>query len=99
MLKYPASPLFGLRRRIGLSRHFSTRDTSVCGINPGPAGTTAAYQNETRYEVPAGKWGSVQAYPLCDLYQGNVYDLFGPDTGKDAYGYKPVGVCFNSWNK
>ncbi|MER5757697.1 hypothetical protein [Streptomyces sp. NPDC002082] len=60
---------------------------------------TYTVKNETRYEVPAGKWGSVQAYPLYDLYQGDVYNLFGPDTGKDAYGYKPVGVCFNSWNQ
>lgn len=60
---------------------------------------TYTVKNETRYEVPAGKWGSVQAYPQYDLYIGDVYNLFGPDTGKDAYGYKPVGVCFNSWNQ
>lgn len=62
-------------------------------------GSPYTVKNETRYEVPAGAWGSVQAYPLCDLSQGEVYNLWGPDTGKDAYGYKPVGVCFNSWNQ
>ncbi|MFE2529324.1 hypothetical protein ACFXEL_34430 [Streptomyces sp. NPDC059382] len=56
-------------------------------------------KNETRYEVPAGKWGSVQAFPLYDVYRADVYRLFGSDTGKDVYAYKPVGVCFNSWNQ
>lgn len=56
-------------------------------------------KNETRYEVPAGKWGSVQAFPLYDVYLGDVYRMFGSDTGKDVYAYKPVGVCFNSWNQ
>ncbi|WP_411105152.1 hypothetical protein [Streptomyces sp. cmx-4-9] len=60
---------------------------------------TYTVKNENRYEVPAGKWGVVQAFPLYDLYQGDVYNLWGPDTGKDAYASKPVGVCFNSWNQ
>lgn len=61
---------------------------------------TYTVKNETRYEVPAGKWGSVQAYPLYDQYQGDAYSADGRwDTGKKVWAYKPVGVCFNSWNQ
>ncbi|MER5763886.1 hypothetical protein [Streptomyces sp. NPDC002082] len=71
---------------------------SLAGMGWGVTNTYTV-RNGKRYEVPAGRWGTVQAYPLCDPYQGDVCNLWGPDTGKDAYAYKPVGVCFNSWNQ
>ncbi|MFD9973404.1 hypothetical protein ACFWZR_03695 [Streptomyces sp. NPDC059017] len=58
-----------------------------------------AVSNQTRYEVPKGKFGTVQAYPLYDQYIGNVYEGTSGSwpTGKKVYAYKPVGVCFNQW--
>ncbi|MEV8534724.1 hypothetical protein [Streptomyces sp. NPDC051211] len=56
-------------------------------------------KNETRFEVPAGKFGTVQAYPLYNMHQGDVWEGLQPSlpTGKRVYAYKPVGVCFNQW--
>ncbi|MFJ8078975.1 hypothetical protein ACIQ7Q_34850 [Streptomyces sp. NPDC096176] len=55
--------------------------------------------NQSRYEVPRGKFGTIQAYPLFDQYVGDVWEgVSGAfPTGKRAYAYKPVGVCFNQW--
>ncbi|MBT2406333.1 hypothetical protein J7I97_03490 [Streptomyces sp. ISL-87] len=60
---------------------------------------TYSIKNETRFEVPEGKWGSVQAFPLYDVYEGNAYQGVGGNlpTGKKVWAYKPVGVCFNQW--
>ncbi|MGI5485166.1 hypothetical protein [Streptomyces lavendofoliae] len=55
---------------------------------------TYTVKNETRYEVPKGKMGTVEAYPLYDLYIGVGHDRFGTPLGK-VYAYKPIGVCFN----
>ncbi|MFD5883419.1 hypothetical protein [Streptomyces yangpuensis] len=60
--------------------------------------STYAVKNETRYEVPAGKWGTVQAFPLYDVFEGDAYSgVGGLPTGKRVWAYKPVGVCFNQW--
>ncbi|MFF1561886.1 hypothetical protein [Streptomyces sp. NPDC058279] len=58
-----------------------------------------AVKNETRYEVPAGKCGTVQAFPLYDVYQADAYtgSTGNYPTGKKVWAYKPVGVCFNQW--
>ncbi|GGW25335.1 hypothetical protein [Streptomyces xantholiticus] len=55
--------------------------------------------NQTRYEVPRGRFGTVQAFPLYDQYVGEVWEgVSGAfPTGKHVYAYKPVGVCFNQW--
>ncbi len=60
---------------------------------------TYGVKNETRYEVPDGKWGVVQAFPLYDVYEGYVYVGVGGNlpTGKRVWANKPVGVCFNQW--
>ncbi|MFD6115303.1 hypothetical protein ACFWG0_35130 [Streptomyces yangpuensis] len=62
---------------------------------------TSSYgvKNETRYEVPAGKWGTVQAFPLYDVFEGDAHHGVGGGlpTGKKVWAYKPVGVCFNQW--
>ncbi|MFB6513104.1 hypothetical protein ACFCXF_14440 [Streptomyces virginiae] len=60
---------------------------------------TYSVKNETRYEVPDGKWGVVQAFPLYDVYEGDVYVGVGGGlpTGKRVWASKPVGVCFNQW--
>jgi|GEM_PF-6634558 len=49
--------------------------------------------DQTRYEVPKGKFGTIEAYPLYDVYPITIYK-----SGKKAGGgavMKPVGVCFN----
>ncbi len=58
-----------------------------------------AVSNQTRYEVPKGKFGTVQAYPLYNLYEGWVYEGVSGKipTYKRAWAYKPIGVCFNQW--
>ncbi|MFD9221214.1 hypothetical protein ACFWDI_14640 [Streptomyces sp. NPDC060064] len=53
-------------------------------------------ENQTRYEVPKGKFGTVQAYPLYDLYTFNVKIL---NAKKPGWAMKPVGVCFNQWTE
>jgi hypothetical protein len=55
--------------------------------------------NQTRYEVPRGKFGTVQAFPLYEQYIGEVWEgVSGAfPTGKRVFAYKPVGVCFNQW--
>ncbi|MEU5069192.1 hypothetical protein AB0G95_34705 [Streptomyces virginiae] len=62
---------------------------------------TSSYgvKNETRYEVPEGKWGTVQAFPLYDVFEGDAHAGVGGGlpTGKRVWAYKPVGVCFNQW--
>ncbi|MEV5138929.1 hypothetical protein AB0K71_28930 [Streptomyces syringium] len=51
-------------------------------------------ENQTRYEVPRGKFGTVQAYPLYDKYSFNA-TMGG--IKKPGWAMKPVGVCFNQW--
>ncbi|MGO4635024.1 hypothetical protein AB4225_29465 [Streptomyces sp. 2RAF24] len=59
---------------------------------------TATYSvsNQTRFEVPAGRFGTVQAYPLYNMYQGTVYDTLQVPKGY-VFAYKPIGVCFNQF--
>ncbi|MFF5439684.1 hypothetical protein [Streptomyces achromogenes] len=52
--------------------------------------------NETRYEVPARKFGTVEAYPLYHHYRVKI---FGPIGGQTVEVYKPIGVCFNQWSE
>ncbi|MFD0723211.1 hypothetical protein [Streptomyces globosus] len=56
-------------------------------------------RNETRFEVPDGKWGTIQAFPLFETYEGEAWSGAGGEfpTGKRVWAYKPVGVCFNQW--
>lgn len=57
-------------------------------------------KDETRFEVPRGRYGFVEAYPLYDKYEGDIYFKFQDrKTGAKAYAMKPVGVCFNQWTK
>ncbi|WP_431043742.1 hypothetical protein ACQUSR_18875 [Streptomyces sp. P1-3] len=58
---------------------------------------TYTVENQTRFEVPKGKYGYVEAYPLYDQYTFKVYKD-GKKKG-DGYAMKPVGVCFNQWAK
>ncbi|MFI1939636.1 hypothetical protein ACH44C_21075 [Streptomyces purpureus] len=57
---------------------------------------TYTVSNQTRYEVPKGKFGVIEAYPLYNLYKGTAYDATGSPYGT-VYAYKPVGVCFNQY--
>ncbi|MER6738117.1 hypothetical protein [Streptomyces puniciscabiei] len=50
--------------------------------------------NETRYEVPSGKHGNVEAYTLYEHYLVTV-PWHGFTRKVDAL--KPIGVCFNQW--
>ncbi|MEU7046697.1 hypothetical protein AB0A77_37435 [Streptomyces varsoviensis] len=50
---------------------------------------TYKVENQTRYEVPQGKNGTIEAYPLSHHYQVNAFG--------GVQVYKPVGVCFNQW--
>ncbi|MGW5852491.1 hypothetical protein ACWFQ8_31965 [Streptomyces sp. NPDC055254] len=61
--------------------------------------STYTVKNESRYEVPAGKWGAIQAFPLYDVYEGEAWAGVGGDlpTGKRVWAHKPIGVCFNQW--
>jgi hypothetical protein len=52
--------------------------------------------NETRYEVPAHKFGTVEAYPLYHHYRVKI---FGPRGSQAVEVYKPIGVCFNQWSE
>ncbi|MFB7176866.1 hypothetical protein ACFCYI_04055 [Streptomyces sp. NPDC056257] len=63
--------------------------------------STYGVKNESRYEVPEGKWGAIQAFPLYDIYEGEAWSGAGGDlpTGKRVWAYKPVGVCFNQWTQ
>ncbi|MBM4796416.1 hypothetical protein HXP44_31380 [Streptomyces sioyaensis] len=60
---------------------------------------------ETRFEVPKGKFGTIEAYVQYALYRGDIYtnNGMGVDpkfpTGKMATVMKPIGVCFNEWAK
>lgn len=58
---------------------------------------TYTVENQTRYEVPRGKYGYVEAYPLYDQYTFNVYK--GGRKKGSGYAMKPVGVCFNQWTE
>ncbi|MEU9989050.1 hypothetical protein AB0E10_20080 [Streptomyces sp. NPDC048045] len=51
---------------------------------------TYKVSNESRYEVPRGKYGHIEAYTLYHHYQVRI--MFGV---VDVF--KPVGVCFNQW--
>ncbi|MEU3030342.1 hypothetical protein ACPCBC_24455 [Streptomyces incarnatus] len=50
--------------------------------------------NETRYEVPKGKHGTVEASTLLEHYRVQV-PWHGITRPVDVY--KPIGVCFNQW--
>jgi hypothetical protein len=53
--------------------------------------------NETRYEVPRGKFGTVEAYTLMHHYRVAIFQSW-PFPGAHVVDvYKPVGVCFNQW--
>ncbi|GGV53583.1 hypothetical protein [Streptomyces spectabilis] len=51
-------------------------------------------ENQTRYEVPKGRFGTIQAYPLYDHY---TYQAVLGKIKRSGYVLKPVGVCFNQW--
>ncbi|MEU2563171.1 hypothetical protein ABZ626_28080 [Streptomyces longispororuber] len=51
-------------------------------------------ENQTRYEVPKGRFGTIQAYPLYDHY---TYQAVFANKKYAGYVLKPVGVCFNQW--
>ncbi|MFD5737853.1 hypothetical protein ACFWIY_34350 [Streptomyces sioyaensis] len=55
-------------------------------------------KDETRFEVPKGKFGYVQAFPLYEHYRGTAYDQFDIPRG-EVHAYKPVGVCFSEYAK
>ncbi|WP_369392388.1 hypothetical protein AB5J72_35995 [Streptomyces sp. CG1] len=55
---------------------------------------TYKVSNETRYEVPSGKHGNVEAYPLYEHYLATV-PWHGFSRKVDVL--KPIGVCFNQW--
>ncbi|WP_406003894.1 hypothetical protein [Streptomyces sp. NBC_00829] len=72
-------------------------DASVVSAGIGFSVTKSyTVENQTRYEVPKGKFGTVQAYPLYDLYTFNAKIL---DMKKSGWAMKPVGVCFNQWTE
>jgi hypothetical protein len=50
--------------------------------------------NETRYEVPRGKYGNIEAYTLYEHYLVTV-PWHGFTRQVDVL--KPIGVCFNQW--
>lgn len=54
--------------------------------------------NETRYEVPKGKFGTIEAYTLLHHYKVRVSIPHWPIPGVRLVDvYKPIGVCFNQW--
>ncbi|MEV8321284.1 hypothetical protein AB0Q95_44770 [Streptomyces sp. NPDC059900] len=61
--------------------------------------TTRKYgvSDQTRYEVPKGKHGTIEAYPLYDNYPIKIYKN-GKKAGAGTV-LKPVGVCFNQWSE
>ncbi|GAA3084526.1 hypothetical protein ACFQ0X_00785 [Streptomyces rectiviolaceus] len=61
--------------------------------------TTRKYgvSDQTRYEVPKGKHGTIEAYPLYDNYPIKIYKD-GKKAGSGTV-LKPVGVCFNQWSE
>ncbi|MGW1809596.1 hypothetical protein [Streptomyces sp. NPDC002078] len=59
---------------------------------------TYTVTDQTAFDVPKGKFGTIEAYPLYDLYgfyESSIVDGKKIGTGKVL---KPVGVCFNQWN-
>jgi hypothetical protein len=58
---------------------------------------TTTIEDQTRYEVPKGKFGHIEAYPLYDMYTFNVSLLGGKK--RAAWAMKPAGVCFNQWTE
>ncbi|MFI7408617.1 hypothetical protein ACIBU0_08125 [Streptomyces sp. NPDC049627] len=56
---------------------------------------TTTVEDQTRYEVPKGKFGYIEAYPLYDMYNFNVY--YGGHNKGASWAMRPVGVCFNQW--
>lgn len=54
-------------------------------------------EDQTRYEVPKGKFGYIEAYPLYDMYTYSVYS--GSKNLGASWAMKPVGVCFNQWTE
>ncbi|MEU2049297.1 hypothetical protein ABZ757_28050 [Streptomyces albidoflavus] len=59
--------------------------------------STYGVEDQTRYEVPKGKYGYIEAYPLYDMWTFNVYKD-GKNKGA-SWAMKPVGVCFNQWTE
>ncbi|MFI6009729.1 hypothetical protein ACIBAG_13050 [Streptomyces sp. NPDC051243] len=58
---------------------------------------TTTVEDQTRYEVPRGKFGYIEAYPLYDMYTFNVY--YGGQNKGSSWAMRPVGVCFNQWTE
>lgn len=56
---------------------------------------TFALKQETRYEVPKGNLGFIEAYPTFDQYTINAY--VNGELKKTGWWLKPTGVCFNQW--
>ncbi|MFD6475691.1 hypothetical protein ACFWEH_19565 [Streptomyces anulatus] len=49
--------------------------------------------DQSRYEVPKGKYGTIEAYPLCGNYPIKIHKN-GRKSGSGTV-LKPVGVCSN----
>ncbi|MFG2890276.1 hypothetical protein [Streptomyces sp. NPDC048248] len=82
-MKAEASGEFGVSKgAIAAKLGFSTDDTFTL-------------KQETRYEVPKGKMGFIEAYPTFDQYTINTY--VNGALKKTGWWMKPTGVCFNQW--
>ncbi|MCX5529682.1 hypothetical protein OG785_03775 [Streptomyces sp. NBC_00006] len=58
---------------------------------------TTTVEDQTRFEVPAEKFGVIEVYPLYDQYTFNVYD--GGRNRGSGWAMKPTGVCFHQYTE
>ncbi|MDT3399180.1 hypothetical protein RKE29_21445 [Streptomyces sp. B1866] len=59
---------------------------------------TYTVDKETRYEVPKGKRGYVEAYPCYQVYTFDVYNAYWDEKPVgNGVAEKPVGVYFKQW--
>ncbi|MFB7616495.1 hypothetical protein [Kitasatospora sp. NPDC056181] len=59
---------------------------------------TATNTESGSYPVPAGQFGYLEAYPLYDVYNYDIYNVAVGDRyvgGGSAQ--HPVGYCYNAW--
>lgn len=59
---------------------------------------TATNTESGSFTVPAGKFGYLEAYPLYDLYNFDIYNVaVGDHYIGGGSAQHPVGFCYNAW--
>ncbi|MEU1376938.1 hypothetical protein ABZ442_25275 [Streptomyces triculaminicus] len=92
---------------LSVSKSVSAEWSSEVGIDAGSVSAKVGFkvdesytvENQTRFEVPKGRMGFVEAHPLYVYYTFKASLKFTPKVTQKGLARKPIGVCFKEWTQ